>query len=136
MAAVIPKVEQFRRVVLKVGSSLLVDRSRGEIKEGWLAALAQDIADLHGRGADVLVVSSGAIALGRTVLGLPRGELKLEESQAAAAAPLANTIVNYVSGKRTAATIRNYAAAETGQDVPLEGVVGYLELLARLGWLK
>jgi glutamate 5-kinase len=81
----IPKVEQFRRVVLKVGSSLLVDRARGEIKEGWLAALAQDIADLHGRGADVLVVSSGAIALGRTVLGLPRGELKLEESQAAAA---------------------------------------------------
>jgi glutamate 5-kinase len=85
VAALIPNLGQFRRVVLKVGSSLLVDRSRGEIKERWLAALAQDIADLHGRGADVLVVSSGAIALGRTVLRLPRGELKLEESQAAAA---------------------------------------------------
>ena len=81
----IPSLGQFRRVVLKVGSSLLVDRAKGRLKHGWLAALAEDIADLHGRGADVLVVSSGAIALGRTVLGLPPGGLKLEESQAAAA---------------------------------------------------
>ena len=50
--------------------------------------------------------------------------------------PLANTILNYVNGKRSAATIRNYVAAETGQDVTLESVVGYLELLARLGWLR
>ena len=57
----------------------------GRLKHAWLAALAEDIADLHARGADVLVVSSGAIALGRTVLGLPAGALKLEESQAAAA---------------------------------------------------
>src|SRR5215203_152434 len=80
-----PSLQGFRRVVLKVGSSLLVDRARGQPNEGWLAALAEDIAALHGRGADVLVVSSGAIALGRTVLGLAAGELKLEESQAAAA---------------------------------------------------
>jgi glutamate 5-kinase len=78
-------LDQFRRVVLKVGSSLLVDRARGEIKQTWLTAFAHDIAELHKRGADVLVVSSGAIALGRTVLGLVKGELKLEESQAAAA---------------------------------------------------
>src|SRR3712207_5534203 len=80
-----PALSQFRRVVLKVGSALLVDRSRGRLNHAWLAALAEDIADLHGRGADVLVVSSGAIALGRTVLGLPAGALRLEESQAAAA---------------------------------------------------
>ncbi|WP_112662319.1 glutamate 5-kinase [Microvirga flavescens] len=80
-----PDLRQFRRIVLKVGSSLLVDRARGRLNHAWLAALAEDIADLHARGADVLVVSSGAIAMGRTVLGLPPGPLKLEESQAAAA---------------------------------------------------
>jgi glutamate 5-kinase len=85
MASVSPSLAQFRRVVLKVGSALLVDRARGRLDHAWLAALAEDIADLHGRGADVLVVSSGAIALGRTVLDLPSGPLKLEESQAAAA---------------------------------------------------
>src|SRR5215218_7059172 len=81
----IPRVDTFRRVVLKVGSALLVDRKQGRLKQAWLAALAEDIATLHARGADVLVVSSGAIALGRTVLGLPSGPLRLEESQAAAA---------------------------------------------------
>ena len=80
-----PDLHQFKRVVLKVGSSLLVDRARGRLNHAWLAALAEDIADLHARGADVLVVSSGAIAMGRTVLGLHAGALKLEESQAAAA---------------------------------------------------
>ena len=80
-----PTLDQFRRVVLKVGSALLVDRAAGRLRHAWLAALAEDIAALHGRGVEVLVVSSGAIALGRTVLGLPPGALKLEESQAAAA---------------------------------------------------
>jgi glutamate 5-kinase len=80
-----PSLQSFRRVVLKVGSSLLVDRAQGRLNDAWLAGLAEDIAELHGRGADVLVVSSGAIALGRTVLGLVAGALKLEESQAAAA---------------------------------------------------
>jgi glutamate 5-kinase len=81
----IPSLQSFRRVVLKVGSSLLVDRGRGRLNHAWLAALAEDLAELHGRGADVLVVSSGAIALGRSVLGLAPGTLRLEESQAAAA---------------------------------------------------
>ncbi|MFL6824913.1 MAG: glutamate 5-kinase [Bradyrhizobium sp.] len=80
-----PRLEAFRRVVLKVGSALLVDSAQGRLKQAWLAALAEDIAALHARGADVLVVSSGAIALGRTVLGLSPGALRLEESQAAAA---------------------------------------------------
>jgi glutamate 5-kinase len=82
---ILPSLGQFRRVVLKIGSSLLVDRARGRLNHAWLAALAEDIAELHGRGTDVLVVSSGSIALGRSVLGLPSGQLRLEESQAAAA---------------------------------------------------
>jgi glutamate 5-kinase len=81
----IPSLNSFRRVVIKVGSSLLVDRAAGEAKRTWLDALGDDIASLHGSGADVLVVSSGAIALGRTVLGYPPGALRLEDSQASAA---------------------------------------------------
>jgi glutamate 5-kinase len=80
-----PKLENFRRIVVKVGSSLLVDSEAGEVHASWLAALAADIARLHGEGCEVLVVSSGSIALGRSRLKLPRGPLKLEESQAAAA---------------------------------------------------
>ncbi len=80
-----PALSSFRRVVVKVGSTLLVDQGKGELKQAWLEGLAVDLAALHQRGADVLVVSSGSIALGRTVLGLPRGALKLEDSQAAAA---------------------------------------------------
>ena len=83
--AVTPKLESFRRIVVKVGSSLLVDRERGSLREPWLAALVDDLAGLARRGAEVLVVSSGAIALGRSVIKLPKGTLKLEESQAAAA---------------------------------------------------
>src|SRR4051812_36632266 len=80
-----PALKNFRRIVVKVGSSLLVDSDAGEVHASWLAALAADIARLHGRGCEVLVVSSGSIALGRSRLKLPRGPLKLEESQAAAA---------------------------------------------------
>jgi len=80
-----PALEKFSRIVVKVGSSLLVDAARGALRQEWLEALVADIAAQHGRGADMLVVSSGAIALGRTLLGLPRGKLKLEDSQAAAA---------------------------------------------------
>jgi glutamate 5-kinase len=85
VAAVIPNIANFRRVVVKVGSSLLVDHERGTLNADWLAALVQDLAALTQRGTSILVVSSGAIALGRTVVKLPRGALKLEESQAAAA---------------------------------------------------
>jgi glutamate 5-kinase len=80
-----PHLDRFRRITIKVGSSLLVDHEKGCVRRDWLAALADDIAALHGEGKDVLVVSSGSIALGRTVLGLPQGALKLEDSQAAAA---------------------------------------------------
>ena len=81
----LPELSRFNKIVVKVGSSLLVDRAAGALKQAWLDALVEDIAALHARGADVLVVSSGAIALGRTLLGLPKGALKLEDSQAAAA---------------------------------------------------
>jgi glutamate 5-kinase len=80
-----PALSSFRRIVVKVGSSLLVDSSAGALKRAWLESLAADIAALHGEGRDMLVVSSGSIALGRAVLKLPRGPLKLEEAQAAAA---------------------------------------------------
>jgi glutamate 5-kinase len=80
-----PALADFRRIVVKVGSSLLVDSEASRAKEEWLASLAEDIARLHQKKRDVLVVSSGAIALGRAVLKLPRGPLKLEDSQAAAA---------------------------------------------------
>ena len=73
-----------RRIVIKIGSALLVDRKSG-LKKAWLDAICADIAALRKQNVDVLVVSSGAIALGRTVLDLPSGALKLEESQAAAA---------------------------------------------------
>jgi glutamate 5-kinase len=75
---------RYRRIVIKIGSALLVDRKTG-LKKAWLDALSADIAGLKAKGLDVLVVSSGAIALGRSVLDLPSGALKLEESQAAAA---------------------------------------------------
>lgn len=80
-----PSLDSFRRIVVKVGSSLLVDHAGGTLKRDWLEALADDLASLHKAGRDVLVVSSGSIALGRTVLKLPRGALRLEDSQAAAA---------------------------------------------------
>ena len=80
-----PALSAFSRIVVKVGSSLLVDARAGAVRRAWLEALADDLASHHERGAAVLVVSSGAIALGRSVLGLPVGALPLEDSQAAAA---------------------------------------------------
>jgi glutamate 5-kinase len=80
-----PTLSAFRRIVVKVGSSLLVDHAAGGLKRAWLDALVADLAVHHKRGVDILVVSSGSIALGRAVLGLPQGALKLEDSQAAAA---------------------------------------------------
>jgi glutamate 5-kinase len=80
-----PSLKNFRRIVVKVGSSLLIDSDAGEARARWLSALAADLAKLHGEGRDILVVSSGSIALGRSRLRLPRGPLKLEESQGAAA---------------------------------------------------
>ncbi len=75
---------QARRVVVKIGSALLVEQDTGRVNRRWLETLAADIARLRNRGQEVLLVSSGAIALGRRQLNLT-GKLKLEESQAAAA---------------------------------------------------
>ncbi len=80
-----PRLGDFRRIVVKIGSSLLVDAKGGRLNERWLASLAADIAALYADNRDILVVSSGAIALGRAVLKLPPGELALEDSQGAAA---------------------------------------------------
>lgn len=78
-------VAQAKRLVVKIGSALLVDRSTGALRRDWLHALALDVAMLKSGGADVILVSSGSIALGRGVLGLPATDLALEQSQAAAA---------------------------------------------------
>src|SRR6202041_985257 len=74
-----------RRVVVKVGSTLLVDSDKGRLNRSWLESLAVDVAAFRKRGQEVILVSSGAIALGRRHLGVGPGKLKLEESQAAAA---------------------------------------------------
>jgi glutamate 5-kinase len=76
---------QARRIVVKIGSALLVEQATGRLNRAWLETLAADIARLRARGQEVLLVSSGAIALGRRHLGLEPGKLRLEESQAAAA---------------------------------------------------
>jgi len=82
--SVAPDILTVRRLVVKIGSALLVDRETG-LRTAWLTALAEDVAGIKARGADVILVSSGSIALGRGVLGLPDGALALEQSQAAAA---------------------------------------------------
>jgi glutamate 5-kinase len=85
MSAATPKLADFRRIVVKVGSSLLVDSAKGALRQDWLDALIEDLAERAAHGVEILVVSSGAIAMGRNVLKLPKGALRLEESQAAAA---------------------------------------------------
>ena len=80
-----PDLSRARRLVVKIGSALLVDQGSGQLRRAWLESLAQDVAAARKRGADVVLVSSGSIALGRRVLGLPAGALSLEQSQAAAA---------------------------------------------------
>ncbi len=74
-----------RRIVVKVGSALLVDAVTGRLNRTWLESLVEDVVRLRDGGREVILVSSGAIALGRRHLGLPKGPLRLEESQAAAA---------------------------------------------------
>jgi glutamate 5-kinase len=74
-----------RRIVVKVGSTLLVDGDKGRLNRTWLESLAADVAGFRKRGQEIILVSSGAIALGRRHLDLGLGKLKLEESQAAAA---------------------------------------------------
>ncbi|HUC67979.1 MAG TPA: glutamate 5-kinase [Stellaceae bacterium] len=73
------------RLIVKIGSALLVDDTSGDIRRAWLQALSEDLARCRARGQEVLIVSSGAIAVGRRHLGLTGRALKLEEKQAAAA---------------------------------------------------
>jgi glutamate 5-kinase len=80
-----PSLEAGRRVIVKIGSALLVDAERGTLHRRWLEALAADLARCRERRQDVIIVSSGAIALGRRHLRFSGGDLKLEEKQAAAA---------------------------------------------------
>lgn len=77
-------LSSYKRLVIKIGSALLVDYASGKLRTDWLRSLAEDIASLRTSGSQVIVVSSGAIALGRNLLALDDGPLKLEESQAAA----------------------------------------------------
>jgi glutamate 5-kinase len=74
-----------RRIVVKVGSALLVDQASGQVNRPWLETLVDDLLRLRARGQEVVLVSSGAIALGRRELRLAAGALPLEQSQAAAA---------------------------------------------------
>lgn len=78
------QLKEYRRIVVKIGSALLVDQQQG-LRKKWLENLCADIAALKAQGVEVLVVSSGAIALGRSFLKMPLGMLHLEESQACAA---------------------------------------------------
>ena len=80
-----PEWANARRIVIKIGSSLLVDRASGQLKSAWLESLAEDVAGLVKAGKDAVLVSSGAIALGRHLLSFGKGPLALEQSQAAAA---------------------------------------------------
>ncbi len=85
LAPPVSPLGQARRIVIKVGSALLVEAGSGRLNRPWLEALASDVQRLRSRGQDVLLVSSGAIALGRRELQLEPGKLRLDESQAAAA---------------------------------------------------
>ena len=85
MASLINRFTRAKRVVIKIGSALLVDSSTGKLRREWLGALSEDISGMRSQGQEVLIVSSGSIAMGRHVLGLRNGPLRLEESQAAAA---------------------------------------------------
>ncbi len=79
-----PEWRNARRIAVKIGSALLTDGASGTLKQAWLEAIGDDVAALRREGRDVILVSSGAIALGRGALGLPKGLLRLEEAQAAA----------------------------------------------------
>jgi glutamate 5-kinase len=80
-----PEWAKAKRIVVKIGSALLAERETGALKTVWLNSLMDDVAALAKSGKDVILVSSGSIALGRHRLKLPKGVLELEQSQAAAA---------------------------------------------------
>ena len=76
----------YRRLTIKIGSALLVDGKTGKLRAEWLRSIAADIAELRKLGCSVVIVSSGAISLGRRLLGLAAVSLPLDQSQAAASA--------------------------------------------------
>lgn len=80
-----PEWHDAHRIVIKIGSALLTNSESGTLNEDWLTSVLSDIAELRASGKDVIIVSSGAVALGRAKLNLPSGPLKLKQSQAAAA---------------------------------------------------
>jgi glutamate 5-kinase len=84
-AAPRPEWTKAKRIVVKIGSALLVERATGRLRATWLNSLIDDVAALTEAGREVILVSSGAIALGRHMLHFPKGALELEQSQAAAA---------------------------------------------------
>ena len=90
-----PRIADAKRIVVKIGSVLLVDDNSGTLHNAWLNSLGKDVAALRDRGHEVILVSSGAIALGRRYLGLKTGELKLEEKQAAAAVGMVRLAQSY-----------------------------------------
>jgi len=82
----VQRLQTARRIVVKIGSSLLIDKDTGELNRAWLESLARELAERMGQGQDVILVSSGAIALGRAYLQMRSGQRRLDELQAAAAA--------------------------------------------------
>ena len=79
-------LQSAKRVVIKIGSALLVNTERGELHQAWLESIADDIAKMKLRGQEIVIVSSGAIALGKYCLAINKARLRLDEKQAAAAA--------------------------------------------------
>ncbi len=95
-------LQSAKRIVVKIGSALLIDPASGQLRRDWLKMLCADAAALKRDGKDVILVSSGAIALGRRALGLKPGTLKLEENQASAAAgqvQLAHAYADILAGE-------------------------------------
>ena len=85
MTMISDRITKANRIVIKIGSALLFDPVRGEARKDWMSALAKDVARLRAQGAQVVLISSGSIALGRRHLGLSARSIRLEEKQAAAA---------------------------------------------------
>ena len=100
-------LSEYRRLVIKVGSSLLID-SKDHVHRGWLEGLAENIATLKSNGQEVLIVSSGAIAIGSTVLGINKRRARLEDLQAAAAAGQAQLVTAW----QEALALHGIAAAQ------------------------